>query len=69
MTQGMTYILKNGRVVDPANGRDGIFDIEVRDGVIARVGANLEWRQGPPCWRSRPTASSRRPHRHARASA
>ena len=37
----MTTILKNGRVVDPANGRDGIFDIEVRDGVIARVGTNL----------------------------
>ena len=41
MTQGMTYILKNGRVVDPANGRDGIFDIEVRDGLIARVGHDL----------------------------
>ncbi|AMY07488.1 Dihydroorotase [Luteitalea pratensis] len=41
MTQGMTYILKNGRVVDPANGRDGIFDIEVRDGVIVRVGQDL----------------------------
>ncbi|WP_110169433.1 dihydroorotase [Luteitalea pratensis] len=37
----MTYILKNGRVVDPANGRDGIFDIEVRDGVIVRVGQDL----------------------------
>jgi dihydroorotase len=41
MMQAMTTILKNGRVVDPANGRDGIFDIEVRDGVIARVGTNL----------------------------
>ena len=41
MTQPMTYILKNGRVVDPANGRDGIFDIEIRDGVIARVGTDL----------------------------
>jgi dihydroorotase len=41
MTQGMTYILKNGRVVDPANGRDGTFDIEVRDGVIARIGRDL----------------------------
>ncbi len=41
MTEAMTTILRNGRVVDPANGRDGIFDIEVRDGVIARVGANL----------------------------
>ncbi len=41
MTEAMTTILRNGRVVDPANGRDGIFDIEVRDGVIARVGADL----------------------------
>jgi dihydroorotase len=41
MTQAMTYILKNGRVVDPANGRDGVFDIEVRDGVIGRVAPDL----------------------------
>jgi dihydroorotase len=41
MTQAMTNIQKNGRVVDPANGRDGIFDIEVRDGVIVRVGQDL----------------------------
>ncbi len=41
MTHAMTYILKNGRVVDPANGRDGVFDIEVRDGVIARVAPDL----------------------------
>ncbi|BCS31525.1 dihydroorotase [Luteitalea sp. TBR-22] len=38
----MTYILRNGRVVDPANGRDAVLDVEVRDGVIARIGANLE---------------------------
>lgn len=41
MSQPMTYILRNGRVVDPANGRDALLDIEVRDGVIARVGAGL----------------------------
>jgi dihydroorotase len=46
MTQAMTYILKNGRVVDPANGRDGVFDIEVRDGVIARVGPDLAVPEG-----------------------
>ena len=46
MTQAMTYILKNGRVVDPANGRDGVFDIEVRDGVIARVGRDLTVPEG-----------------------
>lgn len=46
MTQAMTYILKNGRVVDPANGRDGVFDIEVRDGVITRVGPDLSVPEG-----------------------
>jgi dihydroorotase len=46
MTQPMTYILKNGRVVDPANGRDGRFDIEIRDGVIARVGTDLPVPEG-----------------------
>jgi len=44
--QAMTYILKNGRVVDPANGRDGVFDIEVRGGVIARVGRDLTVPEG-----------------------
>lgn len=42
MSEPMTYILRNGRVVDPANGRDAVLDVEVRDGVIARIGANLE---------------------------
>ncbi|MBA2355341.1 MAG: dihydroorotase [Acidobacteria bacterium] len=37
----MHYILRNGRVVDPAHGRDGQFDVEVRDGVIVRVGTTL----------------------------
>jgi dihydroorotase len=34
-------LLKGGRVVDPANGRDGEFDILVEDGRIARVGKSL----------------------------
>jgi dihydroorotase len=46
MTQAMTTILKNGRVVDPASGRDGVLDVEVRDGVIVRVGANLPVPEG-----------------------
>lgn len=41
MTQPMTILLKNGRVIDPVHGRDGVFDVEVRDGKIARVGADL----------------------------
>jgi dihydroorotase len=34
-------ILKGGRVVDPANGRDGEFDVLIDGGRIARVGRGL----------------------------
>jgi dihydroorotase len=37
----MQTILKGGRVIDPANGRDGEFDVLVENGTIARVGRNL----------------------------
>jgi dihydroorotase len=37
----MKLLLKNGRVVDPATGRDGAFDVLIDDGVIARVEPNL----------------------------
>ena len=37
----MNLLLKNGRVVDPASGRDGEFDVLIEDGVIRRVGKNL----------------------------
>jgi len=37
----MKKLLKGGRVVDPANGIDGAFDILIADGVIARVGRDL----------------------------
>ena len=33
--------MKGGRVVDPASGRDGEFDVLIEDGRIARIG------QGP----------------------
>ncbi len=33
----MKRLLKGGRVVDPAHGRDGIFDILIEDGRIVRV--------------------------------
>jgi dihydroorotase len=36
------YLLKGGRLIDPANGREGAFDVHVRDGMIAEIGANLE---------------------------
>jgi len=38
----MKLILKNGRVIDPANGRDGVADVLVVDGRIAEVGPNLD---------------------------
>ena len=34
-------VLRGGRVIDPAQGLDGIFDVAVRDGRIAAVGKNL----------------------------
>ncbi len=34
-------LLKGGRVIDPAQGVDGINDVAVRDGRIAAVGRNL----------------------------
>jgi dihydroorotase len=37
----MQTILKGGRVIDPANGRDGEFDVLIEGGTIARVGKNL----------------------------
>jgi dihydroorotase len=37
----MKFLIKNGRVVDPVNGRDGAFDILIDNGTIARVDKNL----------------------------
>src|SRR5206468_3846854 len=37
----MKRLLKGGRVVDPANGRDGVFDVLIDGDRIARVGVNL----------------------------
>ena len=37
----MKRLLKGGRVVDPANGRDGMFDILIDGDRIARVGKDL----------------------------
>ena len=36
------FLLKDGRLIDPAGGRDGLFDLRVRDGKIAAIGENLE---------------------------
>ncbi len=37
----MKRLLKGGRVVDPVNGRDGIFDVLIDGDRIAQVGTNL----------------------------
>jgi dihydroorotase len=37
----MNLLLKNAHVVDPVNGIDGVRDLLIADGVIARVGADL----------------------------
>ena len=37
----MIYLLKSARVVDPANGIDGVRDVLVENGVVARVGTDL----------------------------
>ncbi len=42
----MKRLLKGGRVVDPANGRDGVFDILIEGDRIAKVGVNLEAEDG-----------------------
>src|SRR2546421_4197682 len=34
-------LLRGARLVDPASGRDGIFDLLIEDGRIARVGHDL----------------------------
>lgn len=35
------FLLKGGRLLDPANSRDGSFDIRVRDGIIEELGHDL----------------------------
>src|SRR5512138_682547 len=34
----MRILIEGGRVIDPANGRDGLFDVVIEDGRIAQVG-------------------------------
>ena len=37
----MTTLFKGGRIVDPARGLDGAFDLLIADGVVARVDKDL----------------------------
>lgn len=41
MSAGGRLILKGGRVVDPATGHDGTFDVLIADGLISKVGKDL----------------------------
>jgi dihydroorotase len=43
-----TFILKGGRIVDPASGRDGRADVLVAKGRIAKVGTRLRPGKGVP---------------------
>jgi dihydroorotase len=38
-----SWLIKNGRVVDPANGRDEVADVLIRDGKIEAVGSGLSF--------------------------
>jgi dihydroorotase len=40
--QLQNFLLKGGRLIDPARGRDGLFDVSVRDGKVEAIGANLD---------------------------
>lgn len=37
MENNSLYLIKNGHVLDPASGKDGIYNIVVKDGIIAAV--------------------------------
>ena len=38
----MSLLIKNGRVIDPLNKRDGIFDVLVEDGKISKIGKGIK---------------------------
>ena len=40
--QSSEFVIKGGRLIDPASNRDGVFDIRVRDGKIDAIGTDLE---------------------------
>ena len=65
----MKRLLKGGRVVDPANGRDGIFDILIDGDRIARVGKDLPVDGAHGRRRAGGIRRHARPVRHARAPA
>jgi dihydroorotase len=40
--QSKNFLLRGGRLIDPAGGKDALLDIRVRDGKVDAVSANLE---------------------------
>ena len=38
----MNMLIKHGHVIDPANGRDGIFDVLIKNGKIKKVAENIQ---------------------------
>lgn len=47
--QGGPLLLRNGHVIDPANGVDAVADVLLADGVVQAVGANLGSPDGTEC--------------------
>jgi len=37
-----SLLIKGGHVIDPKNGIDGVMDVAVADGKVARVASNIE---------------------------
>ena len=37
-----SIIIKNGRLIDPARGIDGVFDVAVTGGIVEEIGKNLD---------------------------
>lgn len=46
MSQQGSVLIRGGRVIDPAAGRDGAFDVRIAGGKVAEVAAGLVPRQG-----------------------
>ncbi len=44
----MNLLIRNGRVIDPANGLDGPADVLILDGLVSRVGPGLQAPAGTP---------------------
>src|SRR5262245_53950720 len=40
--QFLNFVLKGGRLIDPAGGKDGKFDVRVRDGKVEAIGSDLD---------------------------